>query len=168
MWPLTSPTATDCSKTAFPLGVKWASVGQGAAPCHWHWHSGQAKGELAGCTAPECQLKLRGKATEPAQNPLIQIAIDVCDHEKGGSLFQSGSGQSKQLWWTMSRERSREVQGTNKYATMLASRQQSKSFPKKIQNNVYCACKGGLPGAEVRKPVSNGQICIWVRMCKWC
>jgi hypothetical protein len=36
------------------------------------------------------QLKLRGKATEPAQNPLIQIIIEVCNHAKGGSLFQSG------------------------------------------------------------------------------
>jgi hypothetical protein len=36
------------------------------------------------------QLKLRGKATEPAQNPLIQIKIEVCNHAKGGSLFQSG------------------------------------------------------------------------------
>jgi hypothetical protein len=36
------------------------------------------------------QLKLRGKATEPAPNPLIQIMIEVCNHAKGGSLFQSG------------------------------------------------------------------------------
>jgi hypothetical protein len=32
-------------------------------------------------------LKLRGKATEPAQSPLIQIMIEVCNHAKGGSLF---------------------------------------------------------------------------------
>jgi hypothetical protein len=36
------------------------------------------------------QLKLRGKATERAQNPLIQIIIEVCNHAKGGCLFQSG------------------------------------------------------------------------------
>jgi hypothetical protein len=36
------------------------------------------------------QLKLRGEATEPAQNPLIQIMIEVCNHAKGGSLFQFG------------------------------------------------------------------------------
>jgi hypothetical protein len=36
------------------------------------------------------QLKLRGKSREPAQNPLIQITIEVCDHAKGGSIFQSG------------------------------------------------------------------------------
>jgi hypothetical protein len=31
------------------------------------------------------QLKLRGKDTEPAQNPLIRIKIEVCNHAKGGS-----------------------------------------------------------------------------------
>jgi hypothetical protein len=36
------------------------------------------------------QLKLQGKATEPAQNPLIQITTEVCDRAKVGSLFQSG------------------------------------------------------------------------------
>jgi hypothetical protein len=69
------------------------------------------------------KLKLRGKATEPAQNPLIQIMMEVCNHTNGGSLFQFGCQGIQQLWWTMSRERSREVQGTNKHATMLPSRQ---------------------------------------------
>jgi hypothetical protein len=36
------------------------------------------------------QLKLRGKPTEPAQTPLIQIMIEFCVHKKVGSLFQSG------------------------------------------------------------------------------
>jgi hypothetical protein len=36
------------------------------------------------------QLKLRGKATEPAQNLVIQIMIEVWNNAKGGSLFQSG------------------------------------------------------------------------------
>jgi hypothetical protein len=36
------------------------------------------------------QLNLRDKATEPAPNPLIQIMIEVCNHAKGGTLFQSG------------------------------------------------------------------------------
>jgi ribonuclease PH len=36
------------------------------------------------------QLKLQGKGTEPAQKPLIQIMVEVCNHAKGGSLFQSG------------------------------------------------------------------------------
>jgi hypothetical protein len=36
------------------------------------------------------QLKLRGKTTEPAQNPLIRIMIKVCNNARGGSLFQSG------------------------------------------------------------------------------
>jgi hypothetical protein len=36
------------------------------------------------------QLKLRGKAPEPVQNPLIQIMMEACNHAKCGSLFQSG------------------------------------------------------------------------------
>jgi hypothetical protein len=36
------------------------------------------------------QLKLWGKATEPTQNPLIQIMIEVCNHAKGSNLFKSG------------------------------------------------------------------------------
>lgn len=36
------------------------------------------------------QLKLRGKATEPAQNPLIYIIAEVCNHAKDGSVFRSG------------------------------------------------------------------------------
>jgi hypothetical protein len=55
--PFPSLTPRKYSKTSFLLGVKWASVGRGAAPCHWPWHKGPAIGELAGWTAP----------SEPAQ-----------------------------------------------------------------------------------------------------
>jgi hypothetical protein len=72
----------------FLLGVKWAPVGRGAAPCHWHWPSPRGIG-IADSTRVS-QLKLRGKATESAKNPLTQIMMDVCNHAKGGSLFQSG------------------------------------------------------------------------------
>jgi hypothetical protein len=51
--PFPTLTITKYSKTAFLLGVKWAPVGRGAAPCHWHWHKEPAMGELAGWTAPE-------------------------------------------------------------------------------------------------------------------
>jgi hypothetical protein len=46
--PFPSPTITKCIKTMFLLGVKWATIGRGTAPCHWHWHQGRAMGELAG------------------------------------------------------------------------------------------------------------------------
>jgi hypothetical protein len=89
------------------------------------------------------QPKLRGKATEPAQTPLIQIKTEVCDHAKGDSLFQSGcQGNPKQLWWTMLRERSQEVQGTNKHATMLASRKHIKLVSKTIRNECTLCVQG--------------------------
>jgi hypothetical protein len=68
----------------------------------------------------------------------------------------------------MSRDHSREVQGTNEHATMIKSRQHIKLLFRDGQKSVYCACKGGVIGAEAREPVSNGQIFIWARMCKWC
>jgi hypothetical protein len=49
-----------------------------------------------------------------------------------------------------------------------ASRQHIKLLFRDGQKSVYCACKGGVIGAEAREPVSNGQICMWARMCKWC
>jgi hypothetical protein len=51
---------------------------------------------------------------------------------------------------------SREEQGTDEHA----SRQHIKLLFKDCQKSVYCACKGGVIGAEAREPVSNGQICI--------
>jgi hypothetical protein len=74
------------------------------------------------------------------------------------------SGKSKQLLWTMSRDHSRELQGTNEHAAMLASRQHIKLLFGYSQNIAYCACKGGVICAEAREPVSNGQTCIWARM----
>jgi hypothetical protein len=54
------------------------------APGPSHWGIGRVD------SIRVSQLKLRGKATEPAQNRLIQIMIEACDYSKGGSLFQSG------------------------------------------------------------------------------
>jgi hypothetical protein len=51
--PFPSPTTKKCTRTSFSLGVKWASVARGAAPCHWHRHQGQATRDLAGWTAPQ-------------------------------------------------------------------------------------------------------------------
>jgi hypothetical protein len=47
-------------------------------------------GEWAMDSTRVSQLQLRGKATEPTQIPLTQITREVCNHAKGGSLFQSG------------------------------------------------------------------------------
>jgi hypothetical protein len=51
---------------------------------------------------------------------------------------------------------------------MLASRQHIKLLFRDGQKSLYFACNGDVIGAEAREPVSNGQICIWVRMYKWC
>jgi hypothetical protein len=67
----------------------------------------------------------------------------------------------------LSPDHSREVQGINEHATMLASRQHIKFLFIYGQKSVYLACKGGVIGAEAREPVSNGQICISARMCTW-
>jgi hypothetical protein len=41
-YPLWKPfLAYICQVKRCLFGVKWASVGQGVAPCHWHWHQGQ-------------------------------------------------------------------------------------------------------------------------------
>jgi hypothetical protein len=60
----------------------------------------------------------------------------------------------------MSQDHSRDLQGTNEHATMLASREHIKLLSRDGQNSVYFACKDGVLGAEAREPVSNGQICI--------
>jgi hypothetical protein len=83
-------------------------------------------------------------------------------------VFRSGCEGNPSSCWTMSRDHSREVQGTNEHATMLASRQNIKLIFRYGQKSVYCACKGGAIGVEAREPVTNGQICVWARMCKWC
>jgi hypothetical protein len=51
---------------------------------------------------------------------------------------------------------------------MLANRKRIKLLFREGQESVYCACEGGAVEAETREPVSNGQIRIWARMCKWC
>jgi hypothetical protein len=78
---------------------------------------------------------------------------------QGGGVFRSGCQGNPS---------SSEVQDTKKHATMFASRQHIKLLRRDGQKSVYCACMGGvIIGAEAREPVSNGQICIWARMCKW-
>jgi hypothetical protein len=66
----------------------------------------------------------------------------------------------------MSQDRSRA--STNEHATMVTSRQHIKLLFKDGQNSVYCPWKRVDIGAGVREPVSNGQICILARKCKWC
>jgi hypothetical protein len=88
--PFPSPTITKCYKTVFLLGVKWAPVGRGAAPSQ-ALALRPSRGGIGWVNSTRVsQLNLRGTATVPAQNPLIQIMIEVCNHAKGGSLFRSG------------------------------------------------------------------------------
>jgi hypothetical protein len=69
----------------------------------------------------------------------------------------------------MSRDHSREVQGTNEHATMPASKQHIKLIFRDGQIVYIVRARGALQApAEAREPVSTGQICIWARMCKWC
>jgi hypothetical protein len=164
--PFPSPTTKKCSEPIFLLGVKWASVGRGAAPCHWNWHQGQATRDLAGWTAPQ---RASSSSEAKPQNPSDAIhsrGVKSCKRWQRVSVWLSGL--SKQMLWTMSRDHSREVQGSNEHATMLASMQHIKLIFRDGQKSVYCACKGGILGAEARDPVSNGQVCILVRICKWC
>jgi hypothetical protein len=44
------------------------------------------------------QLKLRGKATEPDPNPLIQMILEVCNHAEDGSVFRSGCEGIPSSW----------------------------------------------------------------------
>jgi hypothetical protein len=89
--PFPSPTTTKCSKTAvFSLcevgacRARFCALSLALAPGPRHGGIGRVDSTRVS------QLKLRGKAAEPAQNPLVQIMIEVCNHSKGGSLFQSG------------------------------------------------------------------------------
>jgi hypothetical protein len=108
------------------------------------------------------QLKLRGKATEPAQNPLIQNIVVVCDHAKGGNLFQSGChGIQAVVVDHVEGERSREVQGINKHATMLPSRQHVKKTSTKLYSSVDCECFGGM--LESENPRAMGRLAFWPR-----
>jgi hypothetical protein len=112
------------------------------------------------------QLKLRGKATEPAQNPLIQIMIELCNHAKGVGLFQSGCQGIQAVVvdaGTGAFSRSARHRQTCNHASKQAAHQ------KKVHKSVYIvralvACWG----IEVRERASNGQISIWARMCRWC
>jgi hypothetical protein len=124
--PFPSPTSTKCSKPACPLGVKWSSVGRGAAPCHWH--QGQVTRDLAGWTAPPSE-----PAQAPRQSPRTIPNPPDAIHDRGVRPCKRWqrvsvrlSGESKHLLWTMSRDHPREVQGTNEHATMLASRKHIK------------------------------------------
>jgi hypothetical protein len=92
--------------------------------------------------------------------------IEVCNHTKGGNLFPAVR-ESKQLWWTMSRERSREVQGTNKHATMLPSRQHIKKKPESFKTVHIVRAMMACWSLEVCDRASNGQTSVWARMVLW-
>jgi hypothetical protein len=85
--PFPSPTIVKCSKIAFSLGVKCSPVCEVLRPVTGTRSSNGGIGKVDSTRVS--QLKLRGKATEPARNPLKQIMTEACNHAKGGSLFQS-------------------------------------------------------------------------------
>jgi hypothetical protein len=155
--------------TAFLLGAMWASVGRGAAPCHWLWHHGPAMGNWQGGQYPSepAQALRQGHRTSPKlPHTNHKRGVQSCKRRQRVSVRLRW--ESKQLLWTMSGDHSRKVQGTNKHAIMHASRQHIKLLFRDDQKLLYCAFKGGVLGAEVRGPVSNGHIRIRARLCKWC
>jgi hypothetical protein len=85
------------------------------------------------------QLRLRGKATEPAQSPLKQVTIEVCDHAKGGSLFQSGcQGNPSSCGGPCHGSVLEKCKApTNKQACLQAGII-SKSFPKNSNQCILC------------------------------
>jgi hypothetical protein len=148
--PFPSPTIKRCSRTAFWLGVKWAPVGRGAAPSMAPGPSHGGIGRVDSTQAS--QLKLRGKATEPAQNLPIQIMIEVCNHAKGGSLFQCGCQGIQAVvvdLVTGAFSRSARHQQTCNHASKQAAQQQNfhKSYIASIKHSIHCACIGGMFGS---------------------
>jgi hypothetical protein len=77
---------------------------------------------------------------------------------KGGGMFGLAVRPMQAVVVDHVTDHSRKVQGTNKHAIMLSSRQRIKLLSRDGQKEVYCAFKGGVLGAEVRGPVSYGQI----------
>jgi hypothetical protein len=110
------------------------------------------------------QLKLRGNATEPAQKPLIQIMIELCNHSKGGSLFQFGcQGIQAVVDVTRAFSRSARHQQTCNHASKQAAHQKDSIKLSKIVRALM-ACWA----LEVREHASNGQASVWARTCRWC
>jgi hypothetical protein len=72
------------------------------------------------------QAPRQGHRTGSKPNPLVKIVIEVCSDAKGGSLFQSGCQGIQAVVVDHVTGASREVQGTNKHATLLPSRQHIK------------------------------------------
>jgi hypothetical protein len=117
--PFPSPTLTNSferSKTVFRLAVKWASVGQSAAP----YSPNEVQRPTGPITVPDTslgeigrvdstqgsQLKLRDKDTEPAQNPLIHIITEVFSRAKKGPVVRAFQAVVVQQMWTMSQANS--------------------------------------------------------------
>jgi hypothetical protein len=100
------------------------------------------------------QLKLRGKATEPAQNPLILIMIEVCNQAKGVSLFHSGYQGIQAVvvdHVTGAFSRSARHQQTCNHASKQAAHQ--KNFNKDLKQCILCLHwlhAGVLKSASVR------------------
>jgi hypothetical protein len=108
------------------------------------------------------QLKLRGKATEPAQSPLIQITIDVCYRAKCGSLFQSGCQGIRAVvvdHVTGAFSRSAMHQQTCNHTSKQAAHK--KSFHEALQQCILCVHwwhAGVLKSASVP---AMGRLAFW-------
>jgi hypothetical protein len=84
--------------------------------------------------------------------------------QKAGVGLSPTVMESKELWWTMSLEGSREVQRTNKHATTLQSRKQMKKKTPWCFYPVYTVCAIiACWGLAICERASNVTIGIWPR-----
>jgi hypothetical protein len=90
-------TIIKCSKTCLLLGVDWPPIVRDAVPVTGTGTRAQPWGIGRVDSTRVRQLKLSGKATEPAQNPIIQIMMNLCNNAKGGICFSPAVRESKQL-----------------------------------------------------------------------
>jgi hypothetical protein len=115
------------------------------------------------------QLKLRGKATEPTQTPVIPIMIEVCNHAKGGKLFQSGCQGNLAVvvdHATGAFSRCSRHQQIYNHACKQAAHK--KNSTKLIKTVYIVRALVACWGLEVREHASNGQISIRAWTCRWC
>jgi hypothetical protein len=143
----------------------WCEAGTCRARCCVTGTGAQQWGNWQGGSRVS-QLKLRAKATEPAQNPLIQIVIEFFSYAKGGSLFQSGCQGVQAVvvdHVTGAFSRSARHQQTCNHASKQAANKNC--FNKALKKCIFCVY---WSHAGVLKSASVRTIGTWARTCRWC
>jgi hypothetical protein len=121
-----------------------AVTGTGTRAQPWgNWKGGQHPSETA-------QSLRQGDRTSP-KTPDTNYYNGVQSCKTSVVCFSPAVRESKHLYWTVSRERCRKVQGTRKHATMLPAHQ--KNFHKALEQCILCVHwwhAGVLKSASVR------------------